>query len=260
MKRIATLILLLTFVASDALGQGASSGAVTDSGPQAMADAIFVEFDQVYIPALALTNQKKPTAHQALARLSKSWDEKLVGQFHRLFSNDSLWPRDVSHVAQCIALSEAQLKAGESMKAHEELEPIRDLLTEARHRNHVAYPLDSLSRFHATMEGIVKPAMKLEPNTLTNEKIAEFANLAERAEQEWKVVEQAPYDLDVFDKTAAQQAKFPAMLKAEGKAIQQLRTALRSGAKPEIIKSARGLKPPFAKVYMFFGDFPKSNQ
>ena len=175
-----------------------------------------------------------------------------------MFEGDSKWPRDVSRIAQCIAVAQAELKSGESLKAHEELEPIRDILMEARRRNKLDYPLDSLSQFHATMEAIVKPAMRLDVASIDEEQIARFAKLAQQAEQEWSLVEQAEFDLALFGKTEQQQEPFPAMLRAEREAIRRLNHSLTSDNNEAVLKAARGLKPPFAKVYMFFGDFPKS--
>ncbi len=218
---------------------------------------VFAEFDRVYIPALALTNQQKPSARAALNKLSTAWDTRFVEHFHEMFERDPAWPRDISRIAQCIALAQAALESGEPLKAHEELEPIRDILTEARQRNDVDYPLDALSQFHATMEDIVKPAMELEPASLDQEQIERFAKLAQQAEQEWKLVEKTQFDLAMFGKNDQQQKQFPAMLQAERESIGRLSDALSAQNKEAIIKAARGIKPPFAKIYMFFGDFPK---
>lgn len=234
---------------------GASGGPIHSH--EEMADMVFVEFDRTYIPALALTNQMKPSAAKAVARLSKSWDIRFVEHFHKMFEGDSKWPRDVSRIAQCIAVAQAELKSGESLKAHEELEPIRDVPMEARRRNKVEYPLDSLSQFHATMEAIVKPAMRLDAASIDREQIARFVKLAQQAEQDWSMVEQAEFDLAIFGKTEQQQKQFPSMLRAEREAIRRLHDALNKNDAEAILKAARGLKPPFAKVYMFFGDFPK---
>ena len=227
---------------------------------QEMADHVFVEFDSVYIPALAMTNQLKPGAVKALSRLSKAWDTRFVEHFHGMFEGDANWPRDVSRVAQCIALGRAKLESGTSLQAHEELEPIRDVLMEARRRNKFKYPLDSLSQFHATMEAIVKPAMRLDTASLEQSQIEQFDKLAMQAEREWKQVEETPFDFSMLGKTDRQIKKFPAMLQAESAAIRQLKKSLSSDDKESILIAARGLKRPFANVYMFFGDFPKHSR
>jgi hypothetical protein len=236
-------------------GKPDTGGSSMHSHDEIAAD-VYVEFDRVFIPALALTNQQKePAARKALQRLSKAWDARFVEHYHGMFEGDSQWPRDLSRIAQCIALAEAKLAAGELLEAHEELEPIRDILMEARRRNHVDYPIDTLSQFHATMEAIVKPAMKLKPASLGDAQIAQWKQLAQRAEQEWTMVERAEFDLAVFGKSDVQQQQFPSMLRAEGAAIDRLQAALAGNDKEMIVKAARGLKPPFAKIYMFFGDF-----
>lgn len=230
---------------------GGAMHANEDLGPM-----VFVEFDRVYIPALALTNQQKPAANKALDRLSKAWDTRFVEHFHQMFSDDSQWPRDLSRVAQAIALAQAEMKAGKPLKAHEELEPIRDMLMKARRRNDFRYALDTLSQFHSTMEAIVKPAVQLDATKLDSSQIESLAELAEQADQEWKLVEETNFDLGQLGKTDEAVQQFPMMLRAERQAISELHDALSSNDKESILKAARALKPPFAKVYMFFGDLP----
>jgi hypothetical protein len=222
-----------------------------------MADIVFVEFDRLFIPALALTNQMKHVpAAQALQRLSKAWDARFVEHFHQMFDDDSKWPLDVSRIAQALALAEAELQSGEAKKAHETLEPVRDILVNARSRNEFDYPLDTLSQFHATMEAIVKPARQMKVGTLTDSQIMRFLELARQASQKWEQVEQAKFDLAIFAKNEQQQSQFPSLLRAERNAIDQLVETLAKRDEEAILKAATGLKPPFAKVYMFFGDFP----
>jgi hypothetical protein len=222
-----------------------------------MENTAFVDFDRVYIPALALTNQmKQPAASIAVERLSKAWDERFVGRFHRMFQDDVEWPGDVSRIAQAIALAQSELSSGEPVKAHEKLEAIRDILTEARRRNSVEYPLDTLSEFHATMEAIVKPAMKADVATLSSLQIEQLSVLAKQADAAWQIVEQTPFDLAAFGKSEQQQ-QFRSMLMAERRAIDKLSRALAEGDKQAILQAAKGIKPPFAQVYMFFGDFPR---
>lgn len=221
-----------------------------------MLEMSFAEFDRVYIPALALTNQmQQEAAARALDRLSKSWDARFAQQFHEMFMDDAEWHRDTSRLAQCIALAQSELKAGKLLKAHEQLEPIRDLLMDARRRNQVEYPLDTLSQFHATMEAIVKPAMRLDADTIDDAQIKRIAVLSTQALQEWELVEDAEFNLAMFDKDEAEQKQFPGMLNAEHAAIVRLQQALSTKDSHSIITAARGLKPPFAKIYMFFGDF-----
>ncbi len=237
------------------------TGGAPMHAPDEMADMVFVEFDRLFIPALALTNQMQEVpAAKALQRLSKAWDTRFVEHFHAIFDDDSKWPLDVSRIAQAIALAEAELQSGDSKKAHETLEPVRDILMNARRRNEFDYPLDSLSQFHATMEAIVKPAMQTDVGSLADGEIVRFSELARQAGQEWERVEQTEFDLAIFGKNEEQQHQFPTLLRAEREAINRLVGALAQPAQPDkesILKAARGLKPPFAKVYMSFGDFPQ---
>lgn len=262
---LATLVIVAVFAATNAFGQGRGfQFASTSDGPASEADrnshAIFIEFDRVYIPALALTNQGKPAAQQALRRLRRSWNSRFVMHFHQMYQKDLEWSEDISRMAQCLGRAETKLVSGESTKAHEALEPIREILMEARLRNDVDYPLDLLSQFHATMETIVKPAMGMDAASLDRNQIVKFTKRCQQADKEWHLVEKAKFNLTVFGKSEQEQRHFPAMLKAEREAIRRLDAALVAENKEAIIKAARGLKPPFAKVYMFFGDFPKTEK
>lgn len=259
-SRIPLITLLACTAASSVFAQGRGVGGGSPHAREEMPDGVFVEFDRVYIPTLALTNQNKPSANQALSRLSMSWDARFVDRFHEMFQGDSAWAGDIGHIAECIALAEAELKSGEPLKAHEALEPIRDILTEARRRNNVEYPLDSLTRFHATMEDIVKPAMELTPDSLDQAKIGRFTELGEQAEQQWQLVEKTRFDLAAFGKNEQQQKQFLSMLQAERESIRRLNDVLTTHNKEAIIKAAREIKPPFANVYMFFGDFPQPTE
>lgn len=222
------------------------------------ADSAFVEFDREFIPALALTNQVKlEAAEKALRRLSQGWDAQFVGEFFGMFPADARWPRDLSRIAQAIALADAKLAAGEAIQAHEQLEPIRDILMEARRRNKQDYPLDALSRFHGVMEAIVKPATKLDADSLDPDQIETFWKRLREAEEIWQTVEATEFDLGAYGKDSTQQERFPEMLRAERTAISNLRAALAGADNDAVLKAAIGLKPPFAQIYMFFGDFPK---
>ncbi|MCA9240806.1 MAG: hypothetical protein KDA37_11425, partial [Planctomycetales bacterium] len=129
-----------------------------------------IKFDQVFIPALALTNQNKPQqAALALDRLRRAWEDRLAGTLTRAFADDDQWPADTTKVVEAMVKAHLLLQADQCPQAHEALEPVRDLLMHARERNDFQYPLDQLSRFHAVMEEIVKPAMKAKPDDVTPE-------------------------------------------------------------------------------------------
>ncbi|MCA9198716.1 MAG: hypothetical protein KDA87_14305 [Planctomycetales bacterium] len=214
----------------------------------------FASFDRIYIPALALTNQQKEdAAKKAVQRLSEQWDAKYAKTFHSTFENDEAWPSDLSRIAQAIAVAKHFVESGSYASAHETLEPIRDILMEARSRNQVPYALDSLSRFHAVMEEIVKPAMKPEP--INDEYFSQLTELGKQADALWTVVEQTEFPAELFGLKPETSKSLVQIQKMERMAIENLNKILPTGDKQDILKAAKSLKPPFAKMYMSFGNF-----
>lgn len=217
----------------------------------------FIEFDQAFIPALALTNQNKPAqAKHALDRLREAWESGLAGVMTRAFVDDNAWPGDITKVVEAMVKAHLLLESDQCLEAHEALEPIRDLLMHARDRNDFAYPLDRLAEFHAVMEEIVKPAMKATPADVTPEYAQRVERLAAHASDLWSKVEQTDFALDEFGLSADKQKRFASLLKQERAAIDALTAALDADDPAKLLAAARAIKPPFAQAYMAFGKFP----
>ncbi|MCA9189626.1 MAG: hypothetical protein KDA99_28580 [Planctomycetales bacterium] len=215
----------------------------------------FVEFDRRYIPALALTNQgEQARAAAALTAFEEIWNERLAGELLKRFHDDPAWPATFSRISGAIAVAQQQLQEGHTKEAHESLEPIRSLMAHTRQRNGIEYPLDLLAAFHDTMELIVKPAMELTPETLEDEQIDVIRKACAKASAEWQAVEEAHVDVRHLGKAQGDQDKFQQMVIAQRHAIVALQQAITSQDKQAIVQRARGLKPPFAKLYMFFGE------
>lgn len=214
----------------------------------------FAAFDRVYIPALARTNQGDATAaRQALTKFAQQWDERFMPQLRSWFPKDDEWARELSGIAQGIAAARVHLEGNQLGKAHESLEPIRDSLLLARRRHQISYPLDHLSQFHATMEAIVQPAMQVEV-PLSAEFIDNLRRLATQADAEWKVVEETSFDAELFQLDEAEQSRVASCKSEERAAIHELVEALGGDDHQALLMAARKLKPPFAKLYMTFGE------
>jgi hypothetical protein len=219
-------------------------------------DNAFAQFDRVYIPALALTKQEKAAPSQmAIGRLTQRWLQ-LRPRIEKSLASDEKWPSSVTEIDVAIATSARQIREGQLAEAHETLEVIRNLMMEARQRQEFPYPLDALSEFHTTMEEIVKPAMKYTPGTITDQDIERLRTLSVVADKQWVVVEATKFDLNLFGIDLSKAAQLKEFLVQERKAIDDLKNALNQEDVATIIQRARGLKPPFARAYMFFGDFP----
>jgi hypothetical protein len=153
-----------------------------------------------------------------------------------------------------------QVQKDQFVEAHETLEVIRDLMMNARRRQDISYPLDALSDFDTTMEEIVKPALKLTPETVTDKDIEQLRALCVVADEKWKVAEASEFDLNLFGFEPSAAGRLQKLIEQERQAIGSLQAALNGKDKQGVIKAALGLKPPFAKTYMFFGDFPQPGE
>ncbi|WP_146399846.1 hypothetical protein [Pseudobythopirellula maris] len=211
------------------------------------------EFDRVYIPALALTNQgRRSPSLEALRRLN----ERLVAmrrQARDTKSDDQelLFKGTADVVAEAARLAQS----GDFLEAHETLEPLRDQLASRRRSLGVDYRLDVLSDYHAVMEAIVKPANGADPNLLDAAALDRLRQQAASAAAIWARVEQTKFDTSYAPLSDAQKQNVEPLVQANREAISRLNRALREGDATEVLGAAVAIKPPFAKLYMSFGDF-----
>lgn len=214
-------------------------------------------FDRLFIPALALTSQQdQRPALTALARLQQEAPAIMrdattilgvaAGQAQR-------WPVIESALDDAAALAEK----GRLLEAHETLEPIRGMLAADRRRLGVNYPLDALNEFHEVMEAIVKPSAQAKPEDLSNQRIDQLKELATEASALWARVEQTSFSGDEFQFGEQTLQILDQTIAVERQALIALNRSLRDADKGAILRAARAIKPPFAKAYMLFGDFPK---
>lgn len=218
----------------------------------------FAEFDRAYVPALALTNFQKPAAsHKAYAKLLPAF-EKLKVDTGGAFPGDSQWQADLESVSTYLQEAGERLDAGELKAAHEALEKIRSTLMKARQRHNLEYYLDGMTRFHDTMESIVKPSVaalnKDEP--LTDSRRAQLLKLIAQARQQWKDVDAQQLDLARFrfDEQRGQQLR--AYIQKEYKALDRAEVAARGSDSKATLQAMVAVKAPFAQAFMLFGDFP----
>lgn len=209
---------------------------------------VFATFDRSYVPALALTKMQKPAAGMAMARLRKAVVklDKSLNTDVRL-RND--WPDTRTEIQEAIEAASSRLANGKSLEAHEELEAVRGILMDFREKHGIAYDLDLLNAFHETMERIVKPA--LERTDVDVEFREELGKLLTLAKQQWAEVEKADFSKAVY---SVDEKALKSKVEAERRALQRLEIVLRGKDASATLQAARGLKPPFAKLYTSFGD------
>jgi hypothetical protein len=217
----------------------------------------FAKLDGAYVPALALTKMGTLEASgKALGRLKRDW-RGFQAQFAGAMPQDGQWRTDFRRVSVAIKEADTHLQAGHQAEAHESLEAIREILLTARRRHDLDYYLDYLTEFHDTMEVIVLAVKDAQPADLQASTIESMRGLTDKAIEQWERVKVAPFSAKRFRFSEAKNAQRQQLLKAETLALQQLKAALASGDKAQIISTGKAIKPVFAKSFMLFGDFPQ---
>ncbi len=211
------------------------------------------EFDRVYIPALALTNQGIPKPSlKALERLS----ERLVAIRQQALEATPDGQEDLFNgTTEVVAAAMRLAQGGELTNAHEALEPLREQLASRRRSLGVDYRLDVLSDYHAVMEAIVKPAKDADPIRLDAAALDRLGEQAATAAAVWARVEQTNFDTAYAPLSSEPAQSLESLLHANREAITRLHRALREGDETEVLSAAVGIKPPFAQLYLSFGDF-----
>lgn len=215
-----------------------------------------VQFDQVYIPALAFTKQNKlPESRRAIGALRREWNDFRRKNFG--------WVReDVDGTAGFAEIDSKILKAEETIaygrslsEAHEALEGIRSTLLKIRRHLGMAYYPDLLTDFHGPMEKIVQAVRDKEPGGLSSEDVETIRTTLEMARPVWKQVSETKFDADLyqFDDNAVEKLKKG--IEGVESSLESLAEALAAGDQAKIIQAARSLQPGFAGVYLLFGGF-----
>lgn len=243
MKRIIALIL--------ALCAGPLMGLNTNDLRQDM-----VKLDKVYIAALALTTQGKVAeSRKVMETLTKSW-KNFRSAYYDANPKDRQWKADFDKVDHMIAEAAAIVVSDRKVTdAHEALEDVRMVMMKLRSRNKIEYFVDRLTGFHEPMEVIVLNAKDKTPETITDADIGRIRKMLPEAEKRWNIVMAGKLDAKTYqlDKEQFEQAR--KLMQVQQRALDDLKAALASGDKQKIIKTAVGIKPNFAELFMTFADF-----
>ncbi len=216
------------------------------------------DFDKVYIPALALTNQtNKVAAQKAIALTIAQWEsfkKKHAGDF-RAHKDDKA---DLATIGQIIVDAENILKLnGKLEDTHEILEGVRNTFLTIRKRNSIDYYIDYTTKFHEVMEIIVLTAKGKTAETLTDIMLLKIRDNFQVAQQNWKNLQSASFDPELFSFSVEKDAQRKDYIKAQTEAMSKLQKALDDEDKGAIIKAAMGIKPNFVSLFLMFGDFEK---
>lgn len=216
-----------------------------------------VKFDQVYIPALSLSNQGKPQTAAAMDRLLETWSW-FKQSYAYSNSGDSQWNFDMTQIENQLMEAQRLIERKAYPDAHEALESVRFTLMGMRERIGMAYFIDELIRFHQPMEDIALKAKAAAKAGLSDADIDAIKQDYLQAREKWDVVLNwnfNPYD---YGMDIAQGEKLHKQLMLEDQALRQLGQALAGSDRKAIAQAAAGIKPPFVPCYLSFGRFPST--
>ncbi|MBD3274280.1 MAG: hypothetical protein GF372_03160 [Candidatus Marinimicrobia bacterium] len=123
-----------------------------------------------------------------------------------------------------------------------------------RQRNGIDYYMDYLTQFHESMEEIVMLAAHAEnrdPESLKLDILKQMESLL----TSWNDVldDEPPFEL--FDIPEQKRTLIMKFIKDESEALSQLESALQHNGMSDIIREAKGIKAPFVRLYLSFGNF-----
>jgi len=250
LRRVILSLALVVLTAHAVSGIGAVH-AVQPDPPPGMIDT-FVRLDSVYIPVLALASEGRTDhARLAVVRLKHVWT-RFYSRYSNAYSDDA-WRDALAKAGRHVAEGTNYLQRGEPQEAHVALEPVRDLLRQARLDQGIDYFPDRLTAFHDPMEAIVLATKGR--SALSDADVAELRALLVRAYQRWSDVVTATFDADRFGFSPERATRLTRLMRQESEALGNLRAALDSGDKAAVLAAGPKLKPPFAQAYKLFGDF-----
>jgi hypothetical protein len=217
-------------------------------------DAMIV-FDQAYIPALALTSQQQGAPARAIMPEVLARWQTLQQRVPAAWTRQDAWRQTVTNISTRLTKADALIHDGHLTEAHDALEGVRTVLMTQRTQHGIDYFIDRLTAYHEPMEAIVLTAKGKTPATLTDADIATLRRHLQEAQTLWQPIVSARIDPKRYRLSDNAITALGTGIQQESATLQALQTALAADDRQRIIKAAVAIKPPFAKLFMLFGDF-----
>ena len=215
-------------------------------------------FDKAYIPALFLTSQGKVEESQIAMKFLKEEWAAFKKKYYSAQPNDAQWKKDMDKVEELMMAADTTVAGGKELRsAHEDMEAAGAILKDARQRNKIEYFPDYLAEFHGIMEEIFEDAANWKPETLSDKDMQTIQKVLPDGLEAWEAAKKANFNPEPYGFNSEKVQKMRNLHKAEEDALLALQEALKKGDKAEIIKHALSLKPKYAAIYLWFGDFER---
>jgi hypothetical protein len=211
------------------------------AGPYRDAEAAIATVYAEYRTALFQTNGN----NQALAvaalesfrakwlALSRQWTAAPPPQY----ADDLQFGQTIGEVTNLADKAASSALSGDLAKSHEVLEGIRDALSGLRFRNGILVFSDRMNAYHAHLEHVLE------------NKYPTLTDLGEDA----AILDYLARDLERHRPQGVDKAAFDQALGALNLSIAALRQAVRAGDATAVENARKGLKPPYARMFLRFG-------
>lgn len=214
--------------------------------------APMVALEGVYVPALFMTGSAGKSAEAArraqvaVQRLTQAWPA-LRQTLAALWRSDAAWQRSLTQVQTHIDHGMRHTERAAWAEAHEALEHVRDVLSQARRGKGLDFLPDRYTEFHAEMEALVAAS-----SADGVDRVALRGRLT-RALVVWQRITDTAIDPVREGLTPARHAQQAQAVAEESAALSLLSQAL-DGANDAVVRQRLGaIKPPFIRAYTAFG-------
>jgi hypothetical protein len=215
-----------------------------------------ISLDQVYIPALFITEAGSgEAAKKAIKTLREGWENFSI-KYYNFRPQDPSWKQTFDLVDQRIFSADKIARSGKDLGlAHQELLGVKDLLFKMRRKNNIKYYVDYLIEFNQPLEAIILLTKDKDPSQLRAEDIKNLKWLVEREVSLWNKIAKSEFNSALFGFDWHKSSLMRKYIIAETEILQKLKRAVNEGDFTYINLSSDDLLANYINLYRLFGDF-----
>jgi hypothetical protein len=215
--------------------------------------------DRFYIPALMFTDlHRQRESEIAMERLGGMWKDfyehfRGLEIKYGLNITDKFWKEDFDTIDVLITTAETYVRGGQLPLAHEQLEEVRGIFKELRHRNGMEYFLDGMTEFDRAMEEII--LFIRGRDKLSDKQLEKLRDLFRKAQKIWAKIARTKINAEIYDFDEEKVKALKKRIQHQERKLATFAAAFSSRDTERIFQSAQELKPNFIVLYKAFGDF-----
>jgi hypothetical protein len=217
------------------------------------------EFDSVYIPADVFTNlSKQRESEVAMEKLVDVW-QRFKENYYQLEIKygvnitDKFWQEDLDQIDKLILAAQTSIKEQNLTRANEQLQAIKVVFKDLRHRNGLVYFMDELNDYQLVMTGIFQTIRG--KRGLKDKDLAQLEQLSDQAQLILNEAISTEVNPELFGFEEGKKEAILKRLEIQQELVANFGSAVALANYDEIFQSAQELKPNFIVLYKAFGDF-----